>query len=315
MSLLDHPTITERYFFPRNTALLDPTWVDVDGARLACHHHDAGHPVTVIHFHGNGEVCADYVPDLPSRFDAFGADTFLAEYRGYGASTGTPQLGRMLEDVEEIFAAVGRPASEIIAFGRSVGSIYAIELAARYPVAGLILESGIADPRERILLRAAPDELGTNQELLDAEFRAHLDHQHKLATRTRPTLIMHARKDSLVKATHAVELANYPRSNVRLVLFDEGDHNTIFAFNEERYMAEVAELIEIARDGAEYGGVDREADTLQGGVAVFEDTVEFESPRIPRRGPGHTSPIIRNDAIRQRVGPGETLETDREDSD
>ena len=61
----------------------------------------------------------------------------------------------------------GCPASELIFFGRSVGSIFAIEAASRFPdAAGLVLESGIADVLERLLLRVQPEELGvTAQEL------------------------------------------------------------------------------------------------------------------------------------------------------
>ena len=316
MPLLDHPIISQRYFFPRSSRLKDPTWVDVDGARLACHYSQGDHPIVVVHFHGNGEVCADYVPEFPARCAAMGADCFLAEYRGYGGSTGTPQLGAMLDDIEPIYEAIGRPASEIVVFGRSVGSIYAIEFASQYPVAGLILESGIADPEERILLRASPSELGTTPELLRAEFRARLDHEHKLVERTRPTLVMHARGDSLVKATHGVRLASYPRSNVRLVLFDEGNHNTIFGRNETRYMEEFAELVELARDGGAYPATTRDNDTLEGGVAVFEDTHEFSAPKIsPRRGPGDTAPIEVPDLLRDRLGPGDTLETNEYSDD
>ena len=44
------------------------------------------------------------------------ADLFLAEYRGYGQSTGTPLMRGMLDDVEQIFEAIGRPPEEIIVF-------------------------------------------------------------------------------------------------------------------------------------------------------------------------------------------------------
>ena len=54
---------------------------------------------------------------------------FLAEYRGYGGSTGEPSLVAMLDDVDAIFSALGRPAGELVVYGRSIGSIYAIEFA------------------------------------------------------------------------------------------------------------------------------------------------------------------------------------------
>jgi pimeloyl-ACP methyl ester carboxylesterase len=255
MSVLDHPLITQRYFFPRPHAVANPTWVDVEEGRLACFAARCGHPLTVVQFHGNGEVVADYVPDFVELLDGLGADCFLAEYRGYGASEGVPQLGKMLGDAEAIFKAVGRRPEELIVYGRSVGSIYAIEFAHRYPaVAGLVLDSGIAEPLERILLRAAPEELGISLGVLQAECRARLDHQAKLRPRRKPTLILHTKHDSLVDASHATRLASYPAENCRLVLFPRGDHNTSFAVNRERYVEELRELIGLcARGETRYG--------------------------------------------------------------
>ena len=61
----------------------------------------------------------------------------------------------MLGDGEATVKAAGLAPERVIAFGRSIGSLYAIELAHRQPaLAGLILESGIADPSERFLTYA-----------------------------------------------------------------------------------------------------------------------------------------------------------------
>lgn len=314
MSVLDHHIISERYFFPRPHALSHPTWVEVDGARLACHHERRGHPLTLLHFHGNGEVCGDYLPDFVNLCDDIGLDCFLAEYRGYGASSGVPQLGKMLEDVHHIVEAVGRPPEEIVVFGRSVGSIYAVEAASKHPFAGLVLESGIADARERILMRARPEELGSTPELIEAAFRARLDHKLKLSERTQPTLVMHARHDSLVSATHGRRLASYPAANARLVLFSQGDHNTIFYRNQEDYLAELKQLVDMIGAGENY---DDTTTTMAGGVAVFDKTDEFMIPTV-RSGPGETRPVIDvPDALTstERAGPGDTMETRRPKSD
>jgi pimeloyl-ACP methyl ester carboxylesterase len=266
MSVLNHPLITARYFFPRKLAVANPTWVGVEHARLACYATRSGHPLTVVHFHGNGEVVADYVPEFVEMLEVLGADCFLSEYRGYGASGGVPRLGEMLDDVEAIFEAVGRRPEEIIVFGRSLGSIYAIEFAHRYPdVAGLVLESAIADPLERILMRVTPTELGMSLSAIESEFRERLDHLAKLRVRRKPTLIMHTKNDVLVDASHAVRLSSGPIENVRLVLFPHGDHNTIFPENRERYVDELRELIEVcARGETRYAPASSADDTEAG---------------------------------------------------
>ena len=245
MSVLDHPLISERYFFPRPDAPPDPVIVRSGDVELACVSVGSDQERTLLHFHGNGEVVADYVPDFVAAVRALGLNVFLAEYRGYGASTGTPQFAAMLDDVDAIFAHLGLPEEKLVVFGRSVGSIYAIEFARRHPgIAGLVLESGIADPMERVLLRVTPEELGVSEEEFRAEARMHLDHRAKLAAYTNPLLVMHARGDTLVLPSHAERNHEWAGSkDKKLVLFDLGDHNSILAFNAEAYFNELRSFL------------------------------------------------------------------------
>ena len=51
--------------FPRREAFPNPYWVDAaDGSKLACSYHGVVNPaaITVVYFHGNGEIVADYLP-------------------------------------------------------------------------------------------------------------------------------------------------------------------------------------------------------------------------------------------------------------
>lgn len=253
MSILDHDIISERYFFPRRQPLDGARMVDVGEAELACFEVDEGHDLTLVHFHGNGEIVADYLPGFAGQIDSLGANSFFAEYRGYGGSTGTPRLAAMLDDVEPIREAIneatgGRPDSQLVVFGRSVGSIYAIEFAARFPdIAGLVLESGIADVHERILLRATPVELGATPEELRAEFDRLFDHEAKLGQYTGPTLVMHTENDHLVDKSHADRNAAWAGGECRKVLFERGDHNSIFHANKAEYLAKLGRFLEGCR--------------------------------------------------------------------
>lgn len=247
-SILDHPIITERYFFPRPDRP-DAATVSVPttAAVLECVHVRAAGPEskTVLFFHGNGEVVADYHPWFVRTLQDRGHGVMLAEYRGYGGSTGQPCLVDMLGDVEPIFAALGQPEHQVIVFGRSVGSTYALETVARHPgVAGLILESGIADPLERILLRVSPEELGTTRSELAAAVQQHLDPQRKLARLQAPLLVLHAKHDSLVDATHGRRLASWgDPASTELVLLSEGDHNSVMMMNYHRYWEAVDRFV------------------------------------------------------------------------
>jgi pimeloyl-ACP methyl ester carboxylesterase len=226
-------------FFPRATAVADPFWVRTpDGAALACHraapHGDAP---TVIHFHGNGEVVADYVPTFANLMVGLGVNVIFAEYRGYGASSGRPSLSAVLDDAEAVLRAARQPPDRVIAYGRSMGSYAAIELASRHPLAGLVIESGIADPLERVLLRVTPDELEVAAPALAAEVEQLLDHQRKLERHRAPILVLHAVRDEIVDASHAVRLASWAASEDReLVLLPRGGHNDVLGQNHAAYL-------------------------------------------------------------------------------
>ncbi len=244
-SLLDHPIISQRYFFPRSDAPPAPFWVICSEARLACFYHlvDSKLP-TIVHFHGNGEVVADYLDGFPQLLEHMGYNCFLAEFRGYGGSSGTPQLGKMLDDVEQIIRSIEAPTDKLILFGRSVGSLFAIKAAEIFPdVAGLILESAIADPLERLLLRLRPEELGATAEELILSTEKAINIRGILEKFTQPTLIMHTRHDGLIDVSHAEQLAQWCAGPTKLKIFSSGSHNDIMFVNSRDYFGEIKTFV------------------------------------------------------------------------
>jgi len=248
-SLLDEPILSQRLFFPRRAPVPDPLWVDCGDVRLACTLL-APHPgaLTMVHFHGNGATVADSVAFLAEPFAALGVNVLFAEYRGYGLSTGEPALVCMLDDVAKIIGAAEVDPRRMILFGRSVGSIYAIEAAARFPdAAGLILESGIADVLERVLVRLDPEEVGGTREEVENEVRSHLDHERKLGSYSGPVLVLHTRNDGLIDVSHAERLHAWAGAQSRLRVFEAGDHNSIMGVNWLEYWGEVGAFLGGAR--------------------------------------------------------------------
>jgi uncharacterized protein len=248
-SCLDHPVLTERCFYPWPNSFADPFYVQGKGGRLGCWY-DRGFPdgLTIVHFHGNGETAGDYLGDFSGRMKLLGVNLLLAEYRGYGMSEGEPALAAMLGDIPAIVEASGSDHDRLIFFGRSLGSLYAIHGASLYPrAAGLVLESAIADPLERILARVEAWQLGVTPEGLRLEVNRVLNQQEKLTGFGGRTLIMHTRNDDLVDISHAERLyswANHPRE---LVIFDRGDHNNIMEINRESYFAHLGRFLSDCR--------------------------------------------------------------------
>jgi alpha-beta hydrolase superfamily lysophospholipase len=248
-SILDHPAVSGRYLFPQPRKVHQPFIVPVDGAELACYQHiinpDA---LTLVHFHGNGEAVADYVPDVAEDFAALGLNCLLVEYRQYGGSTGDAKLVAMLGDGAAAVAAAGLVPEGVVAFGRSIGSLYAIELVNRLPqIAGLIIESGIADPGERFLTYADLSAAGIGEREVVEETKRHFNHKKKLAGYRGPLLIMHTENDGLIDISHAERNYAWAASpQKRLLRLPRGNHNSIMGLNRPDYFKAIAAFIKVA---------------------------------------------------------------------
>ena len=239
ITILDHRIVSSRYFYPRQATFAEPYWVPAaDGSQLACYYREVDPSArTMVYFHGNGEVVVDYVRDFPQWMARAGYNLLLAEYRGYGMSTGTPALAGMLADVTGVLQQLNRSHRDIVLFGRSIGSLYALHGAYQHPqVAGLILESGISDLTERFFQRVSPDELGVSQAEVIAALRQHFDYAEKLKSFQGRTLILHTRHDELVPVRHAEALYAAAPDPKQLHIFECGSHNDILFRNHAEYM-------------------------------------------------------------------------------
>ena len=248
--LLNHPLISQRYFFPRREGIPQPYWVGCGDARLACFYQQTdADALTVVHFHGNGEVVADYLDGFPELIERMGCNCFLAEFRGYGGSSGSPLLGKMLDDVKTTIEAIGKPPEKLVLFGRSVGSLFAARAVELFPdVAGLVLESAIADPLERLLLRVHPEELLTTADKLNEAVDEQMNIQRAMQNYTGPTLIMHTRNDGLIDVSHAERLSEWCGGPTHLEIFHHGNHNDIMFVNGPRYFGLLNEFLDSLRD-------------------------------------------------------------------
>jgi hypothetical protein len=110
-----------------------------DGSRLHAWHVKGDGPL-VLYFGGNAEEVSWM---LARAGEIPGAGWLLVDYRGYGASEGSPSEAALVADALAWFdrAATlpGVDRSRIVAFGRSLGSGVAVQLAAQRPVRALIL--------------------------------------------------------------------------------------------------------------------------------------------------------------------------------
>lgn len=117
-----------------------------DGTRLHAWHVPGRGPL-VVYFGGNAEDVSWMLERIgdPARGETPETGWLLVDYRGYGASAGAPSEKALVADALAWFdlAATlpGVDRTRILAFGRSLGSGVAVQLAAARPLRALILAS------------------------------------------------------------------------------------------------------------------------------------------------------------------------------
>jgi len=102
-----------------------------------------GDAPVIVYFHGNGGHIG-YRAERLRRFAEEGFGALLVEYRGYGGNPGRPSEDGLYADAQAAFDFLdgeGIAADRRVLYGESLGSAVAVWLAARSPIAALILEA------------------------------------------------------------------------------------------------------------------------------------------------------------------------------
>lgn len=250
-SLLDKPEILQFVFYPRRDIRKGPHnsndyFVSVGneisiGCRFYVHSHSSP---SILFFHGNGEVVSDY-DDIAAIYNEQGINLFVADYRGYGASGGTPTFTNMVSDAHIVFKSFldilrdNHHSGDVFVMGRSLGSMSAIELALSYQeqMKGLIIESGFAS-----IMRLL-EHLGFPRGLLginDVTF----PNMAKMRSITLPTLILHGEHDSLIPPTEARDLFESAVTRRKhLLIINGADHNDIMLVGRKKYFKAIREFV------------------------------------------------------------------------
>ncbi|MEW6033563.1 MAG: alpha/beta fold hydrolase, partial [Chloroflexota bacterium] len=206
----------------------------------------------VLFFHGNGEVASDY-DDIAPLYHQQGIGLFVADYRGYGRSGGSPTFASMVADahpVFEYFRDLVRKGNEgrllrqgsgqaLFVMGRSLGSHSAIELASSYAgeMRGLILESGFAHVPS--LLRHHG--LTTTSPQLDAFERAV---QARVRSIALPVLVIHGEWDTLVPPEFAHSFyENVGSKDKTLLTIPGAGHNDIMLLGMREYFSAIGDFV------------------------------------------------------------------------
>ena len=215
--------------------------VATDGTRLRGWMRDAialPAPV-VVYFGGNAEEVSGTLAD--PRWPRDWAIVAI-NYRGYGASEGTPGEAALVADAHVIFDAISvRPdvdARRMVALGRSLGTGVAVKLAAARPIAGLILVS----PYDSLVALGR-----THYPLLPVSMllRHRFDSAADAPNLHVPLLAIVAESDSIIPRERSRALYDAWAGPKSWAVVRSTDHNTLSA--PDAFWARVAEFLSARR--------------------------------------------------------------------
>jgi pimeloyl-ACP methyl ester carboxylesterase len=193
-----------------------------DGTKLHAWHVPGSGPA-VLYFGGNAEEVSwmlDEAALVPE------ASWFLVDYRGYGASTGSPSERALVADAKQLYDQVagipGVDAKRIYVFGRSLGSGVAVALAAERPIAGVILVTpydSLAAVAKRYYWYLP----------VDLMLKHRFDSIALVPAQRMPLLCLVGTRDEVIPPVHAERLFDAWGGEKRKLLLEGAGHNSMDA--------------------------------------------------------------------------------------
>jgi uncharacterized protein len=198
----------------------------------------------ILYFHGNGEVASDY-DEIAPFYHSQEINLVVADYRGYGASEGSPTFTHLIQDGRRIFEAVIESLTQrgwgqgLWIMGRSLGSINALDLAFHFggKIKGVIIESGFFSVTRLITHLGLPSR-GVDLKSIEEERLA------VLSNISVPALVIHGEKDILVPLREAKDLfVHLGSKQKKLVTLPHADHNSLLSQGMEKYFDSIREFV------------------------------------------------------------------------
>jgi fermentation-respiration switch protein FrsA (DUF1100 family) len=199
---------------------------------------------SIYFLHGNAENISTHIASV-MWLPAYGYQVFLLDYRGYGRSTGSPDIADALQDIETGYCwLLTRPESQekpLFLLGQSLGAALLVAFSARMPdlhqhVKGVILDAaftsyrGIAREKLDNFWLTWPFQYPLSWLLLPWSYDP-IDHIAEISPT--PLLIIHSQQDEIIPYHHGEELFAAARSP-KLFLSTHTHHIGTFGVSEYR---------------------------------------------------------------------------------
>lgn len=220
----------------------EEVWVAAaDGVRLHGWHLPAPSGSTLLLFcHGNAGNISHRLDNI-ERLLRVGISVYIFDYRGYGLSEGSPSEKGLYLDAEAAQAWAAEKASaagqRLVVFGRSLGGVAAVHLAARGGCAGAILESTFTNlgamAREHYPLPLLPGWLA-----------GRFDSLGRIGGLRCPVLFVHGDRDDIVPYRLGQELYAAAPGPKEFLTIDGAGHNDTYHVGGQAYFERLRDFCE-----------------------------------------------------------------------
>jgi hypothetical protein len=255
--LIDNPAVSNIVFYPRKIPIPDVTDSNIKVLKLQIEKNiliggffylnNLNYP-TILLFHGNGEIAADY-QYFRDFFFQCGVNLAVVDFRGYGFSSGKPYYTSLITDALPIYNEFyhwmikNSIDDSLFILGRSIGSICTSEIGSQNPesLRGIIFESGFASIYDMMsrLFRVTGSEI-------TPEFLSEYSNDTRIRKFEKPVLVIHGTNDFIIPSSQGQLIYESIPKGVekKLILIEGAGHNNIFSYEDE-YLEPLKEFINL----------------------------------------------------------------------
>ena len=221
---------------------VEDVWLlTTDGVRInAFYRSNPSSRQVLLWFHGNAENIGYNLEQLRALAQ-IGTSIMAVDYRGYGKSQGTPDEAGVHHDADAAYDYLTEQrhfrTQDILIYGHSLGGAVAVNLAARRPCGGLIVQSSFTSAGA-MAARIFPIPL------IAYAVKSRFDSLETIRDVHAPILIVHGTRDDVVPFVKGEQLFRAAPEPKRFFPIQGAGHNNVMEIGGESYLACLRSFVE-----------------------------------------------------------------------